>query len=500
MANEFYEATTHWAVIIGINYYPEHYDGCLKGCVRDAEATRLYLEEAIEINADIVVLAASTPSVHGLPPPEKPEVWPTYVNVIAQLKRIIDKAECGDRVYIHYSGHGTKLLSRDKRPELALVLLDEGGCKSRSLRSVYLAKALREMVEKKLYVTLVLDCCFSGGVARSSDYCGFDVRFIEHDFDYDSVYIHELDTKFSDASSTLRDASVEDDWLINPKGYTILSACAPDQIAIEIETNGKRKGALTHFLLDALHNLRVNGVKLTHHSLHEHLSTSFHAHWPQQTPMRYGNANLSLFGDSLLAPENDFVPIYKEDGRLCLRAGDIHGVHKGDEYVAYPFSTPEQANGQVEEGNANVRVTSVRLFESDLMQIDPTTIMVQIQTGWKAKLLTSLSPRIVCVGLLASFTRSIQPEFSVEGLRYMRLITRQEAEKHQTEESCMYNVAINENNEYEVVNTLLEKVSAIPAIPCNSDSATKALVNVLQHIAKFKYFEGVENRVPCKAF
>ncbi|KAF2185506.1 hypothetical protein K469DRAFT_540786, partial [Zopfia rhizophila CBS 207.26] len=490
------KATTHWAVIIGVNYYPEHYDRCLKGCVQDAEATKSYLGGAIEINANLVVLAASTPSVPGVPPPEKPEEWPTCPNVIAQLRRIIDEAECGDRVYIHYSGHGTRLLSRDKRPELALVLLDCDGRKSKCLRSVTLAQALQKMVKKGLVVTLVLDCCFSGGVVRSSDYRGFDVRFLEPDT---AFAINELDTIFSEASSTFRDASMED-WLIDPKGYTILSACAPDQKAFEIEMQGERRGALTHFLLGALHTLRVNGIKLAHHSLHEHLSTSFHAYWPQQTPMRYGNANLSFFGDSLLAPENGFVPIYRKvDGRLYLRAGDVHGVFKGDEYFAYPFDTPEHANGQVEEGTANVRVTAVRFFESDLMEIGPTTIVRQIQTGWKAKPLTSLSPWTINIGLLPSLTRNGQLEIPAKGLRYARLVTRQGTEEHPTEEACMYNVAVN-HNEYEVVNALFEKMLPIPTISCSSDGAAKVLVNVLQHMAKFKYFEGVENRASCTTF
>ena len=91
--------------------------------------------------------------------------------------------------------------------------------------------------------------------------------------------------------------------------------------------------------------------------------------------MRYGNANVAFFSNSLLAPENGLVPIYKkEDGRLCLRAGDVHGVYIGNEYVAYPFNTLERANGQVEEGIANMRVTTVKFFKSDLEEISRTVV------------------------------------------------------------------------------------------------------------------------------
>ena len=246
------EAITHWAVVIGVNYYPGCNSSNLKGCVRDAMSTKLYLEDTIKSGLDIVVLTASTPSVDGTPPPEKPEAWPTYHQVECQLKRIIEQSKSGDHVYIHYSGHGTR--GKDKgRRYLALWLLHDDGCKSIRFRtSSNLAPDLQKMVKKGLRVTLVLDCCFSGRVARNTDYYGFDVRYLEYDPIPDFAAIDEEEATPLDTMNVLRDGSTETDWLINPAGYTILSACAPDQNAFEIEVNENRQGALTHFLLRAL--------------------------------------------------------------------------------------------------------------------------------------------------------------------------------------------------------------------------------------------------------
>ena len=39
-------------------------------------------------------------------PRESPEKLPTYYNMVAAFKTITEKAQPGDQVYIHYSGHG----------------------------------------------------------------------------------------------------------------------------------------------------------------------------------------------------------------------------------------------------------------------------------------------------------------------------------------------------------------------------------------------------------
>jgi hypothetical protein len=501
MATDGPQISTHWAVIIGVNYYPGHKDKCLQGCVSDAEDTGHYLKEALGESLTVEVFTASTPLIHGNPPLEEEQVWPTYERVKSHLDQIINDAKCGDYVYIHYSGHGTKVLSRDRRPQCALVLLERNGRETRCLRSEILADKLDKMAKKGLLVTLVLDCCFSGGVIRSSNDSDFHVRFFEYDTNVDSGDPQELDTTFSQPSNTLRDASVENnDWLVNPRSYMVLAACAPEELAFEIKIHDKRRGTFTYFLLHALRALLVNGIDITHYSIHEHLSTSLHAHWPQQTPMRYGKSGFTLFGGSLLAPNSSSVPIYKDkDGRLRMRAGEVHGVFEDDEYVAYDTERPDQANGRWVGEIANVRVTAVNTFESDLEEIDRSSVG-QIETGWKAKLLTSLSPHLVRVGLMSSVSHNNESALIAGRHGYMHLIATKGLGENWGRESIMYNVVVNKENEYEVVDALLEKVFPIPSISCSWDGASDLLMNVLQHIAKFKYFEGVENRIPCENF
>jgi hypothetical protein len=482
-----------------MNYCPTNEERYLKGCVLDAENVNQYLRDVLTDSLDATVFTASTPLNHGDPPLEDPKSWPTYERVIERLDLIIAQAKIGDCVYIHYSGHGARV-PRQGQLECALPLLECNGHHTHYLRLGTLAKKMEKMVENGVFVTLVLDCCFSGGMTRTSHDLGLDVRFIDYDPASDSDPPTEQETTLEPLYDSFRDASAEvTQWLVNPKGYMVLAACSPEERAFEIEFHGKRQGAFTYFLLLALRKLHKIGINITHHSVQEHLSTSLHTHWSKQTPMRYGKRDFKLFGDSLLASSHCYVPIYKsDDGHLVLRAGEVHGVYKGDEYAAYPHTPVESLNCPPARDAEKLRVSAVRVFESD-MEVVACRAEVQVTTGWKAKALTSLAPRVTCIGIMPSVmqrNRSLVRSAS----RYLRLVTDIDQKEQRVENSCTYNVRINEAHEYEVVDALLEKIISIPTIPCSSERAFDHLTNVLQHIAELKYFEGVENQAVKQDF
>ncbi|KAI1825597.1 caspase domain-containing protein [Xylaria intraflava] len=485
-----------WAVIIGIDYYPS--DRCLQGSVRDAQMVRELLEKG-DLPVDIKTFTATTP-LSGSCPTEEKDKWPTYDNVISALINIIKNAQPGDFVYIHYSGHGTQLPSHKESGssvggELALCLFDKD-YKDKNLRGHHLAMALGKMVDKGLIVTLVLDCCFSGSVARDDDWDGFDVRCIDYDPDASIEPETEEDGIFG-LNDISRDAQVDEDWLVDPKGYTILSACGPYERAYEVNIEGHgRRGALTYFLVSTLRALEANGENITQQSLHEHLRTKFHASWPQQTPMRYGNQQLSFFGSLVSTPETASVSVYRaEDGRICLRAGQIHGVSEGDEFALLPFSESGQATEQREQPTRILKVQTVRPFESDLVHDGlPSETTAEITTGWKARSLTSSSPRKIRVQLAADIDDKFRWKDASQELRYLHLVTEAESQ------ACMFNVAINVNGEYAVLDTLRQQVTGLPTVPVTAPDAMTKVLGILEHLTTFKYFEKVENLLPNKSF
>ena len=502
MTNGSNTATKHWAILIGIDFYVK--DRHLQGSVQDVETVKQYLNpENPPVNSpvDIVILTATTPPDPSTGRPiEKPDLWPTNSNVVSGLKRVIERGNPGDFVYIHFSGHGTRrpksLVGPQRKGtgDLALVLFESNGCSYFS--GEVLATALRKMVDKGLFVTLVLDCCFSGSAVRYSGNQGVGIRGTDYNpaFDVESLRGHQESS--SGIAGTLRDVQVFPEWLINPRGYAILSACGPYEKAWELEVEGRQRGALSYFLIDALSTLREKGEELTHQSLYQYLRIRFHASWPQQTPMRYGNGNSSFFGNLGVALDRALIPIYKaHDDRLCLSAGEAHGVCKGDEYAAYPFHTGESVLHQTKEAAVAVRVDTVRCLTSDLLEIEPASAAKKIVTGWKAKPVTNLSPWRMSVRLMASVSNPNQWIEAAKQQRFLCLST-ENAEL----DSCIFTLILNEHKEYEVLDGHGKIVIGLPTVPVDTNGALNVVVDVLQHLAKFKYFEGVENRRPSLTF
>jgi hypothetical protein len=494
---------SHWAVLIGINFYVNALNP-LKGCVRDVESIKLYLETgSTPVNVDI--FRASAPSdPNSNRPVEEPDSWPTFENVTSRLKKITAEAKPGDFVYIHYSGHGTQVeassseYSNSNTGDLALVLYDDvHGC--RYLRGLELAYLLNEMVKKGLFVTLVLDCCFSGSVVRLGDPYGDVIRCVDYDYAIDAAYPQYLGRSPSHqvGFSTLRDVRILPTWLVDPSGYTILTACGPHEIARELTFEGERSGALSHFLLRALTSLRKSGAEITHQSLYQYLCVRFHASWPQQSPMRYGNKNFSFFGKLMSKPDIAFISVFRtqKDNRLCLEAGHAHGVYKDDEYAIYPLDSPEDVFNNAKQASVEVRVDAVRGLTSDLVGINSVSATSQVKTGWKAKPLTHLPPRKVLVRHMDYGDNQSQWVAAARQRRFLHLST-EDVES----QPCLFNVKRNELNEYEILDGSYQKITSLPTIPLDRKGALDSVLDLLEHLAAFKYIEGIENRIPTTSF
>ncbi|KAG9497350.1 hypothetical protein J7337_010210 [Fusarium musae] len=162
----------HHAILIGIGTYPAEYKASLKGCVRDKQQIRSLLEQQpFHINIQtLTAMQTSDSSTTG--PVEHPATLLTYDNVIKAFSELADVAQSGDYIYIHSSGHGARMTPETTKPfsnqhtgDLTLVLLGgENGDEVKPLGGYKLAVYLNAMVEKRLVVTLALDCCFAASV------------------------------------------------------------------------------------------------------------------------------------------------------------------------------------------------------------------------------------------------------------------------------------------------------------------------------------------------
>ncbi|KAK5633389.1 hypothetical protein RRF57_009103 [Xylaria bambusicola] len=342
MVTEQSAIVTHYALLIGVDFYPNKGPKkrrSLIGSVRDAQEIKKYLVGS-PISFDIQMLTASPRESDASRPAESREDLPTHSNVISNLEKITSRAAIGDFVYIHFSGHGTAVepdgeVLNSSTGDLALVLLaSDDETKIQYLRGSELAFQLKNMVEKGLKVTLVLDCCASGSVKR--DKLDPSVRYLPYDPVVDMAYPpipgRSLGSEDEAMYPAYRDASMRLNWLVNPDGYTILTACGPTETAREMNVEGQAHGALSYFLTRTFARYKRVGGKQQH--IYSHLCARFKESCPQQNPMLYGNKNIGFFDNTNYMLDTAPIPIIKKlDGSLQLDAGQAHGVCDRDRFV-----------------------------------------------------------------------------------------------------------------------------------------------------------------------
>ncbi|KAK5693658.1 hypothetical protein LTR97_010227 [Elasticomyces elasticus] len=393
MAQSKRQDTKQFAVLIGINAYV---DEPLKGCVRDVEAVKSYLT-GLYPDAQLTTLTASEPRVPWSSfSTGDPGYWPTHENVTSSLDKVLSSGVAGDGVYIHFSGHGTRIgpsstYSNISSGDLALVLLEDPPNRAvRYLHGNDLAQSIKNMVDKGMNVALVLDCCFSGSVFRQEN--SDAIRFLGYKADVDAKYPRRptIAHDTTESSFIYRNGSMLPNWLINPRGYTILTACGPHEFAKELTIeDGNRRGALSYFLLRTL--TKLCGRRFRQQEIHAQLRARFLQDWPQQNPMFFGNEDLSMFGPLEEEKPSPLLVISKDQtGTLRLQAGQAHGIADGDRFALYPYGPTEEV---ASERELMVYVAKAGQLTSSLEMLDNSFVTSRVQSGWTAEARSRLSLR-----------------------------------------------------------------------------------------------------------
>ena len=487
----------YWALLIGINFYRDPYEH-LEGCVHDVEKVKVYLENCL-FSIQIKTFTATVPvDPTSRYPSEGRSSWPTRLNITSALQEITDAAKEGDSVYIHYSGHGT--LTSPETPyshhdtgDLSFVLFDEFVGRYH-FRGSDFARRVNEMVKKGLLVNIVLDCCWSAGVVRKGDLENTRVRATRHAHNIDTPASPSLSANADMQTNRIhRNSSIVPTWLINPDGYTILTACGVDERAIELRTqNGQMAGALTHFMLLALVSLQRSCTEISQQSLYSYLLVQFQLHRPTQNPNLYGNSRRSFFG-KLLAMDTVFVSVIWRDHQLFLEAGEAQGVCKDDEYTLSTFESPEVGPNRATDGSIKVFVEAVGSLTSVLM---PTPDEGKVDSGWKAELVTPFSSK--------KMTIRFAPEI-VNGEHWLGVVEKANRgfqihadDNHPRPWS--YTVDINGSGHYEILDQEGQALPWLPTLSKDERDSTEAVMGILNHISKFKSIESIENRVSDASF
>ncbi|KAK6538618.1 hypothetical protein TWF694_010196 [Orbilia ellipsospora] len=303
-----------WALLVGIDYYVPGDKRRVKyrnlnGCVSDIDSIKNYLNT---INVDNISTLTSSIGPDG--PQEDCKNLPIYPNIVRELENITEKADPGDIVYIHYSGHGIMRSAEtfnpdednagDKMTGTALALMDvmAGGA---YLTGYQLGVFIKRMVQQKcLRVTLVLDSCFSGQGLRNSNsqIGGYTIRSGEGNFD-DGIIESDVEAEKiagdigGNPVSEFRSTTKIRSWLSDPEGCTILTACEADEVAGETRIDGKFRGVLTYWILKILSE-NPSKIRPTYKRVRDYVERNIHYNMPTrpQSPILLGETDCVFLG------------------------------------------------------------------------------------------------------------------------------------------------------------------------------------------------------------
>ncbi|KAK1252052.1 hypothetical protein MKX08_003239 [Trichoderma sp. CBMAI-0020] len=381
-----------WAVLIGINFYSESNSGPsnLEGCINDVNDTKIFLQSHLDIQTDhITVLVADQDSSRSQ------QDWPTRSNVMKAISMVKERAQPGDFLYIHYSGHGDRVFvedregSDDTRCYEVLCTLEE------EIKDADFGGLLDALIDDGLNICVVLDCCYAGGASRHGSQTKVRCK----------TEIPKQPSKRDDTRDEVRgilrsqrNAVHRKGLLYRPRGYNLIAACQPFQPAVEWRSgNGKVNGALTFHLLQSLLSLQASTGPITYRMLQDVLEAKCKD--LRQQPMHMGDDSRILFQAAKYTANlsNTVTTVERVKGtNIMLRKGAAHSIHIGDKFKVHH---PSQYSLGFLRRNAvavnEVVVTRVADLRCDATPLNANFDVRSIEVGWLAELSQRAEPLVI---------------------------------------------------------------------------------------------------------
>ena len=508
-----------YALLIGIDcYLPNRLSNGtsyrnLGGSVRDINHVEEFLLRQPQKPTQIFKLTSSNPDFTELgefPKPKEPESQlPTYKNIVAKFQELTETAASGDLVYIQYSGHGGR--SSTNYPQIkgkngideGFVPVDIGTGEGQYLRDLELATLLNKMVDKQLVVTVVLDCCHSGGAVRGedTDIRGLDtVDRIPRPVSNLVASADELANNWlpltPEEPGITRNASAVANMLPEVKGYVLLAACRPSELAYEYAFDGsKRNGALTYWLLDTL-NQPMPGM--TYKMVHDRINAKIKTLFPQQTPMLMGEATRLVFGSEYLQTEYAVnimqVKVEGSSTKVKFDAGQAQGLRKGAEFAIYPRGIT--SFDRAEESIAVAEIIQLGATDSWAEVKTILSSLSAIEQGAQAVLTSAPVKLVRKVRLLQDNDLSQENDGALQAVE-VALIGNGWVELVGEEEAADYQIDIKKNKLDEVIYQICDRTGAPiilrPVLKISDSNSAQKVVQRLVHLSKYQAIQEMDN-------
>lgn len=512
-----------WLVLIGVGFYMEgtrrltNYPNSLRGPIHDIELVREFFTRHLGVDEEHILTLKATDrrdAPAGTDPEELAKIplnepterdkaeWPTYENILGVLHTATQKANPGDLVYIYYSGHGAQ--ASTLYPRKGGRGVDEGlapldiNCGGRYVRDFEIAAILHK--RKDLHVTVLFDCCHSGGATKGPapenavprGTGTLDVTKLPSDIS--DISEEDLDSAFQ--AGALHPSSFTENFWLNPQGYVLMAACLPFQSAWEWTFSGVRHGVFTFWLIDSLQHAIDDAMldKLTHDMLHRRVFANV-IDWGKkayyrpkdQVPVLMGNSK-RLFTGSTISKSVHSIPLLDVlTNEVRLGEGQVHGVCEKDYFGIYRWNDEIIEPGQP---IAIVRVQEVFEYESmaafygkptELVNLGDQAILLSrhIDMGTDITLLyPDRIPEILraSLNLLPPMLTNTKLGYS-SGTNPLRLVN-----------SPVFHVTIKATGEYELLD---RKCRLIPNLPAFRTG--ESVLDAAQQLGRYVRFRDLKN-------
>ncbi len=329
------------AVLIGIDAYPP--PNALAGCVNDIDAVEQLLTTPPGIG-----LAQDQVQVHRLWLPDRAsggpqptdEQLPTRDNILKTLQALADgDLQPDDRVLIYYSGHG---YAKQAPGSNAWVesLVASSRTRPAMIYDFEVNKLIGQIAAKTPHLTVILDCCHSGGATRDPDDASPNAksRVFEPTPDMDLTLPPDAVAGQPGGTRGLDDGGL---FPTTDPDYLVVAACQRDEKANEGQEGAEtRHGFLTAALMAALQNrtaeqrgaLRWADIWPTLLAQIDTKVTNLRR--TPQHPWLLGQGARRVFGGPW-EPMDPGLTVTRQDGAYTIEAGALMGVTEGAELEVY---------------------------------------------------------------------------------------------------------------------------------------------------------------------
>ena len=227
------------ALLIGCNYIGTQNE--LSGCINDVENIQNKLKTQYGFNS-IVIMTDNT------------NKKPTKVNILDEIKVLLNNSKSGDKLFLGFSGHGTytKDTNGDEKDGLdeMFVPLDFNCISDDEIKI-----CINNNLKKDVTLFALFDCCHSGTI--------LDLRYQYFDSE-----------NYDNSTENLKETETIGNLIM-------LSGCMDNQTSADAYINSKYQGAMTWSFLDTVNkNPKITWIELIT-TMRSSLKTSTYQQIPQ---------------------------------------------------------------------------------------------------------------------------------------------------------------------------------------------------------------------------